>query len=63
MPFAHTQPVKTSCLSCKHYTKFSVPPTCAAFPRGIPEEILNGKDDHKRPFRGDNGIQYEEEDE
>jgi hypothetical protein len=32
---------------------------CAAFPDGIPDEILHSKFDHRNPHPGDNGIQYE----
>jgi len=32
---------------------------CAAFPDGIPPEIRLNKHDHKKPYKGDNGIQFE----
>lgn len=32
--------------------------TCAAFPDGIPREILVGDTLHTRPFAGDRGIQF-----
>lgn len=32
---------------------------CEAFPDGIPAVIAFGQNKHKRPFLGDNGIQYE----
>ena len=32
--------------------------TCDAFPDGIPDEILDGGDDHLESFEGDNGIQF-----
>lgn len=31
---------------------------CAAFPNGIPEEIMTGEVDHTKPYEGDNGIQF-----
>ena len=33
--------------------------SCEAFPRGIPKTILIGEFDHRKPFEGDNGIQFE----
>ena len=33
---------------------------CDAFPKGIPEEIINGEFDHTKPYAGDHGIQYKE---
>jgi len=32
---------------------------CSAFTKGIPEEILTGEVDHTKPYKGDNGIQFE----
>lgn len=47
----------TVCSYCKH---FHVKPgrECDAFPE-IPLEIWLGKNDHKKPFAGDRGIQFE----
>ena len=33
--------------------------TCAAFPDGIPMDIIGGQADHTEPFEGDNGIRFE----
>ncbi|WP_048183672.1 hypothetical protein [Methanosarcina siciliae] len=32
---------------------------CDAFPDRIPDEIWRGDNDHKKPFPGDHGIQFE----
>ena len=32
---------------------------CKAFPKRIPEDILVGRNDHSKPFPGDNGIRFE----
>jgi len=51
--------VSELCQKCKHFNLYS--PSCKAFPKGIPEEILNGEVDHTEPYLGDHGIQYEKE--
>jgi len=33
--------------------------TCKAFPKRIPQEILDGKNLHLKPVEGDHGIQFE----
>lgn len=38
------------CRFCRHKQNFIGEATCAAFPEGIPEEILSGKAMHKKPF-------------
>lgn len=35
------------------------PPTCRAFPTGIPDAILMSEVDHHFPYPGDHGIQYQ----
>ncbi len=32
---------------------------CVAFPESIPHDILVGKHDHTKPFKGDDGIRFE----
>lgn len=49
---------KGICNKCKHVHKGGQ--TCDAFPRGIPQLILTGKIDHRKPVPDDNGIQFEE---
>lgn len=46
------------CLNCAHY--HDLKKRCDAFPEGIPEDIWTAKVDHKIPYLGDNGIQFEE---
>ncbi len=36
------------CLNCKNYVSGLV---CMAFPDGIPEQILNGENDHSKPLK------------
>ena len=48
------------CLRCKHYnrrdhTKLS----CKAYPNGIPKVILRSEINHRKPYKGDHGIQFE----
>ena len=49
-------PISTQCLQCKHYLAAQV---CDAFPDGIPIEIFTGEVDHRQPYKGDHGIQFE----
>jgi len=50
-----TTPV-VACLKCKHYAGNA---RCTAFPKGIPNAILTGRNLHQTPVRGDHGIMYE----
>lgn len=45
------------CNKCKNYLGAA---SCLAFFDGIPSEIMNGKFDHTKPYKGDNGIRFEE---
>lgn len=52
----YTQPTPP-CWTCTH--KSTLGPTCAAFPRGIPQEILSGRHQHRVAYPGDRGIRYQ----
>ena len=44
------------CVTCKHYS--GTGPSCEAYDR-IPIAIYAAVVDHRKPYPGDNGIQYE----
>jgi hypothetical protein len=48
------------CMWCKHLRDGM---TCAAFPDGIPEDIIFSNHDHRKPYEEDHGIQFEPKDE
>jgi len=50
------------CLTCANLID-NFEETCRAFPKGIPKEILSNENDHKKPVEGDQGIQYEKDQE
>ena len=43
------------CTYCKHY-RGNV--TCTAFPKRIPQVILESDHDHRKPYRGDHSIRF-----
>lgn len=45
------------CDKCKHV--FEDGNSCKAFPKEIPLSILIGEFDHRKPYEGDKGIQFE----
>lgn len=47
----------SSCGLCVHKKLGAA--ACAAYPQGIPREILSGEVGHTEPYPGDNGIQFE----
>ncbi len=49
--------ILAACATCKH--KHPGAAACDAFPNGIPESILSGKNRHDKPYPGDGGIRYE----
>ena len=49
--------IGTQCPFCKHYRGAL---RCAAFPDGIPVDVLRGLTDHRDPVDGDGGIRFEE---
>jgi hypothetical protein len=49
-----------SCIQCKHHNKDKWG-TCKAYPKGIPFEIVSGAVGHVEPYKGDNGIRFEED--
>jgi hypothetical protein len=45
------------CIFCRHLTEGQA--RCAAFPRGIPDDLLFALRDHREPYEGDGGIRFE----
>ena len=50
--------VGSRCLDCLHLTDL-LEGTCQAFPGGIPEDILQDRVLHDRPYPGDHGLRFD----
>lgn len=51
------KPRYVQCNECAHKVKGTA--TCKAFPDRIPDDILLGRHDHKKPYPGDHGVRFE----
>lgn len=51
---------RTGCPLCVHFGEGPEegPPSCSAFPEGIPNEILHKAFDHRQEFPGDQSIRF-----
>lgn len=47
------------CMDCRFFRDNSDGFTCDAFPKGVPEPIIQSEHDHHKPYPGDHGIQFE----
>lgn len=50
---------RPQCDYCVHFVPEKFNWHCKAFPKGIPDEIMDGFHDHRKPYPGDNGIRFE----
>ena len=52
--------VASQCAFCRHLTRpVARGWPCAAFPKGVPDQIYSNKHDHREPYPGDGGIRWE----
>lgn len=48
------------CIYCRRLERINQDGyTCSAYPDGIPEAIILSNVDHRKPFDGDHGLQFE----
>jgi len=56
----HTGPVMvriSQCDRCKH--KYGGKQACPAYPDGIPSALYWNEHDHRKPYKGDQGIRFQ----
>lgn len=55
-----TTTIAPLCMSCVRFDREGDgwPPTCEAYPGGIPDGILESQADHRLPLPGDHDLQY-----
>lgn len=52
--------ISGTCNFCRHLNMSEfIKHTCKAFPDGIPPDIWLGKNNHTKPYPGDNGVRFE----
>lgn len=51
--------ISPQCVTCANLLDAGAKRQCKAYPNGIPDEVWTGLINHRRPYQGDNGIQYE----
>jgi hypothetical protein len=52
----HFSPI---CMWCSRLVDYGIDRQCDAFPDGIPSAIWEGEVDHRAPYPGDQGVQFE----
>lgn len=50
--------IRTPCVTCVHLQDDPTRWVCDAFPQGIPQMFIDGDNKHRKPVKGDHGIQY-----
>jgi len=52
--------ITAQCPNCIYLYETTEKLSCMAFPDGIPVEILKGEVDHRKLYKGDNGITFKD---
>lgn len=53
------EPGEVELSQCAYCTHKGIGPVCTAFPNGIALNIRSNDTDHRRPYPGDHGIQFD----